>query len=94
MHDTTPNRGVSGWVSLAAHVIGAGMPDVLQPGTLRWFEKRQDTPSFEYCQNRGIRLPVLFSVPIPSHHDNQGIYLKDGKPCVLVLRYLIASPPS
>ncbi|GFY34252.1 uncharacterized protein TNCV_2505551 [Trichonephila clavipes] len=41
VHDTTPNGGVGRWVSLAAHVMGTAIPDVLQPGALRWFEKTQ-----------------------------------------------------
>ncbi|GFU86754.1 e3 ubiquitin-protein ligase RNF13 [Trichonephila clavipes] len=29
---TTPNGGVDGWPSTAAHVMGAAIPNVLQPG--------------------------------------------------------------
>ncbi|GFX04853.1 hypothetical protein TNCV_2248361 [Trichonephila clavipes] len=39
--DTTLNRGIGGWVSLAAHVMGALISDILQPGALRWFGKTQ-----------------------------------------------------
>ncbi|GFY30557.1 uncharacterized protein TNCV_3523201 [Trichonephila clavipes] len=38
---TTPNGGVDGWTSRAAHVTGAAIPNVLQPGTFVWFEKIQ-----------------------------------------------------
>ncbi|GFT44073.1 hypothetical protein TNCV_3125111 [Trichonephila clavipes] len=41
VHDTTPNGGVGGWVSLAAHVKGIAISDVLQSGALRWFEHTQ-----------------------------------------------------
>ncbi|GFV04857.1 hypothetical protein TNCV_1983791 [Trichonephila clavipes] len=34
MCDTTPIGGVGGWVTLAAHVMGAAIPDVLQSGDL------------------------------------------------------------
>ncbi|GFW51848.1 uncharacterized protein TNCV_1187801 [Trichonephila clavipes] len=33
VRDTTPNEGIDGWVSSVAHVTGAAIPDVLQPGT-------------------------------------------------------------
>ncbi|GFX51326.1 hypothetical protein TNCV_3102591 [Trichonephila clavipes] len=36
---TTPNGGLDGWVSLAVHVMGAEIPDVLQPDALLWIEK-------------------------------------------------------
>ncbi|GFW99151.1 e3 ubiquitin-protein ligase RNF13 [Trichonephila clavipes] len=29
------------WVSLAAHIMGATIPDILQLGALRWFRKKQ-----------------------------------------------------
>ncbi|GFT21710.1 e3 ubiquitin-protein ligase RNF13 [Trichonephila clavipes] len=38
---TTPNGDVDGWMSRTAHVMGAGIPNVLQPGTFVWFEKTQ-----------------------------------------------------
>ncbi|GFV51724.1 e3 ubiquitin-protein ligase RNF13 [Trichonephila clavipes] len=38
---TTPNGGVDGWASKAAHVMGAAIPNVLQPGAFGWFEKTQ-----------------------------------------------------
>ncbi|GFV51213.1 e3 ubiquitin-protein ligase RNF13 [Trichonephila clavipes] len=38
---TTPNEGVHGWVSRAAHVIGTAIPNVLQPGVIVWIEKTQ-----------------------------------------------------
>ncbi|GFS82992.1 hypothetical protein TNCV_1568581 [Trichonephila clavipes] len=41
----------SGVVSLAVHVMGAAIPDVLQPGTLRWFGKTQE--------------PVVKVLPVP-----------------------------
>ncbi|GFV37078.1 uncharacterized protein TNCV_791651 [Trichonephila clavipes] len=41
MRSTTPNAGVDGWASRAAHVMGAAIPNVLQPGSFAWFEKTQ-----------------------------------------------------
>ncbi|GFV70181.1 uncharacterized protein TNCV_2553251 [Trichonephila clavipes] len=41
MRSTTPNEGVDGWASTAAHVMGAAIPNVLQPDTFVWFEKKQ-----------------------------------------------------
>ncbi|GFW85546.1 uncharacterized protein TNCV_851981 [Trichonephila clavipes] len=41
VRDATPNGGVSGWVSLAAHLMATSIPDVIQPGALRWFTKTQ-----------------------------------------------------
>ncbi|GFT72989.1 integrase catalytic domain-containing protein [Trichonephila clavipes] len=41
VHCTTPNEGVSGWESRAAHVMGIAIPNVLQPGTFIWFEKTE-----------------------------------------------------
>ncbi|GFV64208.1 hypothetical protein TNCV_1807061 [Trichonephila clavipes] len=41
--DTTLNGDIDGWMSLAAHVMSATIPDVLQPGALRWFGKTQVT---------------------------------------------------
>ncbi|GFX78123.1 e3 ubiquitin-protein ligase RNF13 [Trichonephila clavipes] len=41
VHDSTPNGGVGGQVSLAAHVMDPTIPDVLQPGALQWFGKTQ-----------------------------------------------------
>ncbi|PRD25274.1 UNVERIFIED_CONTAM: hypothetical protein NCL1_41373 [Trichonephila clavipes] len=38
---TTPNGGVDGWASRAAHVMGTTIPNVLQPGAFVWFEKTQ-----------------------------------------------------
>ncbi|GFW66607.1 e3 ubiquitin-protein ligase RNF13 [Trichonephila clavipes] len=38
---TTPNGGVDGWASRAAHVMGAAIPNVRQPGAFVWFEKTQ-----------------------------------------------------
>ncbi|GFT01103.1 uncharacterized protein TNCV_4054921 [Trichonephila clavipes] len=38
---TTPNGGFDGWASRAAHVMGAAIPNVLQPGAFTWFEKTQ-----------------------------------------------------
>ncbi|GFV37753.1 e3 ubiquitin-protein ligase RNF13 [Trichonephila clavipes] len=38
---TTPNGGVDGWASSAAHVTGTAIPNVLQPGAFEWFEKTQ-----------------------------------------------------
>ncbi|GFY10585.1 e3 ubiquitin-protein ligase RNF13 [Trichonephila clavipes] len=32
-------RGIDGWASRAAHVRGAAIPNVLQPGAFVWFEK-------------------------------------------------------
>ncbi|GFY05398.1 uncharacterized protein TNCV_960941 [Trichonephila clavipes] len=37
----TPNGGVDGWASRAAHVMGAAIPNVLKPGAFVWFKKRQ-----------------------------------------------------
>ncbi|GFV65092.1 hypothetical protein TNCV_2303991 [Trichonephila clavipes] len=45
VHDSTPNGGVSGWVSLAAHITGSVISDVLQPGVLRLFGKTQGSCS-------------------------------------------------
>ncbi|GFV73404.1 uncharacterized protein TNCV_3389201 [Trichonephila clavipes] len=42
---TTPNGGVDGWASRAAHVMGAVIPNVLQPSAFVWFEKTQGAPS-------------------------------------------------
>ncbi|GFX80638.1 uncharacterized protein TNCV_499051 [Trichonephila clavipes] len=39
VHGTTPNGGVDGLASMAAHVMGAALPNVLQPGAFVWFEK-------------------------------------------------------
>ncbi|GFU83445.1 e3 ubiquitin-protein ligase RNF13 [Trichonephila clavipes] len=36
---TIPNGGVDGWASRAAHVMGAAIPNVLQPGAFVWLEK-------------------------------------------------------
>ncbi|GFY29479.1 uncharacterized protein TNCV_2626501 [Trichonephila clavipes] len=36
-----PNGGVDGWASREAHVMGATIPNVLQPGTFVWFDKTQ-----------------------------------------------------
>ncbi|GFX83236.1 uncharacterized protein TNCV_4988301 [Trichonephila clavipes] len=41
LRGTTPNKGIDGWASRAAHVMGAVIPNVLQPGTFVWFEKTQ-----------------------------------------------------
>ncbi|GFX52289.1 uncharacterized protein TNCV_4801461 [Trichonephila clavipes] len=38
---TTPNEGVNGWASRAAHEMGAAIPNVLQPRAFVWFEKTQ-----------------------------------------------------
>ncbi|GFY11404.1 uncharacterized protein TNCV_3182461 [Trichonephila clavipes] len=38
---THPNGGGDGWASRAAHVMCTSIPNVLQPGTLVWFEKTQ-----------------------------------------------------
>ncbi|GFW78031.1 uncharacterized protein TNCV_135011 [Trichonephila clavipes] len=38
---TTPNGGVDGLASRAAHVMGVAIPNVLQPGAFVWFEKTQ-----------------------------------------------------
>ncbi|PRD26995.1 UNVERIFIED_CONTAM: hypothetical protein NCL1_36562 [Trichonephila clavipes] len=38
---TTPNGGIDVWASRAAHVMGAAIPNVLQPRTFIWFEKTQ-----------------------------------------------------
>ncbi|GFW43057.1 uncharacterized protein TNCV_1474521 [Trichonephila clavipes] len=38
---TTPNAGIDGWASRAAHVMLAAIANVLQPGTFIWFEKTQ-----------------------------------------------------
>ncbi|GFW00064.1 uncharacterized protein TNCV_3568541 [Trichonephila clavipes] len=38
---TTPNGGIDGWASRAAHVMGAKIPNVLQPGAFVRFEKTQ-----------------------------------------------------
>ncbi|GFW13444.1 e3 ubiquitin-protein ligase RNF13 [Trichonephila clavipes] len=35
------NGGVEEWASWAAHVMGAAIPNVLQPGAFVWFEKTQ-----------------------------------------------------
>ncbi|GFX45127.1 e3 ubiquitin-protein ligase RNF13 [Trichonephila clavipes] len=43
MRDTTPNEDVGGWVPLAAHVMDATIPDIIQSGVLRWFWKTQIT---------------------------------------------------
>ncbi|GFV21075.1 e3 ubiquitin-protein ligase RNF13 [Trichonephila clavipes] len=37
---TTQNRGIDGWASRAAHVMGTAIPNVL-PGAFVWFEKTQ-----------------------------------------------------
>ncbi|GFW79337.1 e3 ubiquitin-protein ligase RNF13 [Trichonephila clavipes] len=38
---TTPNGGIDGWVSRAAHVIGTTIPNVLRPGAFVGFEDTQ-----------------------------------------------------
>ncbi|GFT98171.1 e3 ubiquitin-protein ligase RNF13 [Trichonephila clavipes] len=38
---TTPNGGVDGWASRAAHAMGATIPNVLHPGAFVWFERTQ-----------------------------------------------------
>ncbi|GFS51745.1 uncharacterized protein TNCV_614081 [Trichonephila clavipes] len=38
---TTPNGDVDGRTSNAAHVMGAAIPNVLQPDAFVWFEKTQ-----------------------------------------------------
>ncbi|GFX43418.1 hypothetical protein TNCV_4874381 [Trichonephila clavipes] len=35
------NGGVGGWASRAAHVMGATIPNLPQPGAFVWFEKKQ-----------------------------------------------------
>ncbi|GFV56486.1 uncharacterized protein TNCV_2276241 [Trichonephila clavipes] len=42
---TTPNGGVDGWASRAAHVTGAAIPNVLQPGAFVWFREDTGAPS-------------------------------------------------
>ncbi|GFV28300.1 uncharacterized protein TNCV_2369711 [Trichonephila clavipes] len=37
-YGTTPNGGINGWASRAAHVMGPAIPNVLQPGAFVWFE--------------------------------------------------------
>ncbi|GFX86161.1 hypothetical protein TNCV_2560431 [Trichonephila clavipes] len=41
VRDTTPKGGVVRWASLVSHVMGVAIPDVFQPGSLRWFGKTQ-----------------------------------------------------
>ncbi|GFU88420.1 uncharacterized protein TNCV_3353601 [Trichonephila clavipes] len=38
---TTRNGGIDGWASRAEHVMGAAIPNVLQPDVFVWFEKTQ-----------------------------------------------------
>ncbi|GFV68621.1 uncharacterized protein TNCV_2274841 [Trichonephila clavipes] len=40
---TTPNGGVDGWASRAARVMGAAIPNVLQPGA-SYGSRRHRTP--------------------------------------------------
>ncbi|GFS53933.1 uncharacterized protein TNCV_3761541 [Trichonephila clavipes] len=54
VHVTTPNRGADGWGSRAAHVMGAAIPNVLQPGAFVWFEK--------------TRRPRMKVLPVPRWH--------------------------
>ncbi|GFX65698.1 uncharacterized protein TNCV_4093901 [Trichonephila clavipes] len=42
MRGSTPNGGVDGWASRAAHVMGAAIPNVLQSGTFVLFEKTHE----------------------------------------------------
>ncbi|GFW76336.1 uncharacterized protein TNCV_1581151 [Trichonephila clavipes] len=44
MRGTTSNGGIDGWVSREAHLMGAAIPNVLQPGAFVWFEKTQGPP--------------------------------------------------
>ncbi|GFY09457.1 e3 ubiquitin-protein ligase RNF13 [Trichonephila clavipes] len=41
-HTSTPNGGVDGRASRAAHVMGAAIPNVLQPFAFVWLEKTQE----------------------------------------------------
>ncbi|GFW69140.1 uncharacterized protein TNCV_1818941 [Trichonephila clavipes] len=43
VHGTTPNGGVEGWPSRAAHVMGTADPNAPQPSAFLWFEKTQGT---------------------------------------------------
>ncbi|GFX24895.1 e3 ubiquitin-protein ligase RNF13 [Trichonephila clavipes] len=47
----TPNGGVDRWASRAEHVMGAVIPNVLQPGAFVWFEKTQG--------------PLVKALPVP-----------------------------
>ncbi|GFS70531.1 hypothetical protein TNCV_2671491 [Trichonephila clavipes] len=38
LRGTSPNGGVDGWASRAAHVMDAAIPNVLQPGAFIWQE--------------------------------------------------------
>ncbi|GFV55343.1 uncharacterized protein TNCV_2268941 [Trichonephila clavipes] len=41
VHGTTPKECIDRWVSRAAHIMGAAIPDVVQPGAFVWFKKTQ-----------------------------------------------------
>ncbi|GFV61428.1 uncharacterized protein TNCV_2898031 [Trichonephila clavipes] len=41
VRETTPNGGVDERASRATHVMGAAIPNVLQPGAFVWFGKTQ-----------------------------------------------------
>ncbi|GFY35686.1 e3 ubiquitin-protein ligase RNF13 [Trichonephila clavipes] len=51
MRDRIPNGCIDGRASRAAHVMGAVIPNVIQPGTFVWFEKKHD--------------PVVKVLPVP-----------------------------
>ncbi|GFW31622.1 hypothetical protein TNCV_4682951 [Trichonephila clavipes] len=53
---TIPNGGVNGWASRAAHVMGAVIPNVLQPGAvIHWYQHLLTTQS-ERPNSRATRL--------------------------------------
>ncbi|GFU86198.1 uncharacterized protein TNCV_368561 [Trichonephila clavipes] len=61
MRSTTPNGGIDGWASWAAHVMGSAMPNVIQPGAFVWFEKAQG-PLVKVLPVPGLRLMKQLSV--------------------------------
>ncbi|GFV44555.1 e3 ubiquitin-protein ligase RNF13 [Trichonephila clavipes] len=42
VRDTTPNACVDRWASKATHVMGAVIPNVLQPDAFVWLKKKQE----------------------------------------------------
>ncbi|GFT97553.1 uncharacterized protein TNCV_387141 [Trichonephila clavipes] len=63
LRGTTPNGGVDGRASRAAHLMGLAIPNVLQPGFFVWFEKTQRS-LVKLLPMPGQRLMKLFSVRV------------------------------
>ncbi|GFY27755.1 uncharacterized protein TNCV_242211 [Trichonephila clavipes] len=68
---TTPNFGVDVWASRATHLMGAAIPNLLQPCAFEWFEKTQGSLM------KVLSVPGWRPMAVPVHFLRCGDLLDD-----------------